>query len=90
MSYDFAIWESDASTRKHSAATTFEELYDRYLSGELVAPTARIQAYSEALAAHFPGDESEDTPGQRVVRSAAAPARSCTSRSGTAMPTKSA
>jgi hypothetical protein len=62
VSYDFAIWEGDASTRQHSAATTFRELYDRYFSGELVAPTASIQAYSEALAAHFPDHESEDTP----------------------------
>ncbi|MET9273647.1 hypothetical protein [Kribbella sp. NPDC003557] len=59
MSYDFAIWESDAST---GAAATFEELFTRYLEVDLVAPTPRIHAYSEALAAQFPDDESEDAP----------------------------
>jgi hypothetical protein len=62
VSYDFAIWESDASTDDNSAAATFDELFTRYLDGDLIAPTPRIQAYSEALAAQFPGDESEDTP----------------------------
>lgn len=62
MSYDFAIWESDDLTGEHGAMATFEELFNRYLDDDLVAPTARIQAYSEALAAQFPGDESEDTP----------------------------
>lgn len=62
MSYDFAIWESDASTGETDAAATFEELFTRYLEGDLVAPTTKIQAYSEALAARFPDDESEDSP----------------------------
>ncbi|MFD7161545.1 hypothetical protein ACFV9C_43660 [Kribbella sp. NPDC059898] len=62
MSYDFAIWESDASTGEHDAAATFEELFARYLEADLVAPTAKIQTYSDALAARFPDDESEDTP----------------------------
>ncbi|TDW98632.1 hypothetical protein [Kribbella sp. VKM Ac-2566] len=62
MSYDFAIWEGDASTGERSTAATFEELFTRYLDADLVAPTARIQAYAEALAARFPNGESEDTP----------------------------
>ena len=62
MSYDFAIWEGDASTGQRSTAATFEELFSRYLEADLVAPTARIRAYSEALAARFPDDASEDSP----------------------------
>ena len=62
MNYDFAIWENDASTGEHGAAATFEELFARYLEVDLVAPTPRIQAYSEALAAQFPDDKSEDSP----------------------------
>jgi hypothetical protein len=62
VSYDFAIWERDGPTGEHGAAAAFEELSNRYLDDDLVAPTARIQAYSEALAAQFPDDESEDTP----------------------------
>lgn len=62
VSYDFAIWESDATTGEHGAAATFEELFTRYLAVDLVAPAPRIQAYSEALAAQFPDDKSEDTP----------------------------
>lgn len=56
MSYDFAIWEGDAD------ASTFEELCDRYLEGDSKPPTARVQAYCEALAAQFPDPESEETP----------------------------
>ncbi|MET9314947.1 hypothetical protein ABZX12_24305 [Kribbella sp. NPDC003505] len=62
MSYDFAIWEGEASTGERGAAATFDKLFTQYLEADLVAPTARIQAYSEALASHFPDDESEDTP----------------------------
>ena len=62
MSYDFAIWESDASTAEHDAAATFEELFTRYLEADLVAPTPRIHAYAEALAAQFPDDESDNAP----------------------------
>ena len=86
MSYDFAIWESDASTAEHDAAATFEELFTRYLEADLVAPTPRIQAYSETLAAQFPDD---DTPGQRAVRAAIVRVQSCTSLSATAGPTRS-
>jgi hypothetical protein len=62
VSYDFVVWEGDGVAGRRSAAATFQELYYRYLAAGLVAPSARIQAYSEALAARFPGDESEDTP----------------------------
>jgi hypothetical protein len=62
VSYDFAVWEGDASSGERSTAVSFEELFTRYLDAELVAPTARIQAYAEALAARFPNGESEDTP----------------------------
>ncbi|WUJ74674.1 hypothetical protein OG809_15705 [Kribbella soli] len=62
MSYDFAVWESDASTGETDAAATFDELFTRYLEVDLVAPTAKIQAYSDALATRFPDDESEDAP----------------------------
>lgn len=64
MSYDFAIWEGDAPTGPHAATATYEELVARYLDtdDDLTAPTARIEAYAEALAAQFPDHESEDTP----------------------------
>ncbi|WP_328321916.1 hypothetical protein OHA70_25665 [Kribbella sp. NBC_00382] len=60
MSYDFAIWEGDAPTSGHNAAATFKALFSHYLEGALVAPTEKIQLYSEALAAHFPDHESDD------------------------------
>ncbi|WP_267900323.1 hypothetical protein [Kribbella turkmenica] len=44
MSYDFVIWESDASTGERGAAATFEELFTRYLEAGLVAAASRIQA----------------------------------------------
>lgn len=63
MSYDFAIWEGDVPTGPHAATATYQELIARYDADDaLVEPTARIQAYAEALAAQFPDEESEESP----------------------------
>ncbi|ROT31762.1 hypothetical protein [Micromonospora sp. HM5-17] len=49
MSYDLAVWEGDRPADNAAALTTFEALYERYVTNGQIPPTPRIRAYVEAL-----------------------------------------
>ncbi len=66
MSYDLAVWESERPANDLAAAEEFQRLYDRYIaSGEPLAPTPRIAAYTQALLDRYPDistQAGEDSP----------------------------
>ncbi|MET7390522.1 hypothetical protein ACFYPT_38545 [Streptomyces sp. NPDC005529] len=55
MSYDLAVWEGDRPVDDKSARRILEDLYDRYLGGEIeVGPSKRIIAFVDALLERWP------------------------------------
>ncbi|MBM9624522.1 hypothetical protein [Streptomyces zhihengii] len=50
MSYDLAVWEGERPADDRAAARFFNDLYDRYIGGEVdEPPSERIAAYVAAL-----------------------------------------
>ncbi|MFG2646061.1 hypothetical protein ACGFYP_34460 [Streptomyces sp. NPDC048370] len=50
MSYDLAVWEGERPADDKTAGRVFNELYDRYIDGEVEEPPSeRIAAYVAAL-----------------------------------------
>ncbi|MFF1265988.1 hypothetical protein ACFVZE_09185 [Streptomyces anulatus] len=50
MSYDLAVWEGERPADDKSARRSFNDLYDRFLDGEVKEPPSeRITAYVAAL-----------------------------------------
>ncbi|MFF8873374.1 hypothetical protein [Streptomyces massasporeus] len=57
MSYDLAVWDGDRPLDNRAASSMYDELYERYLESDDVAPPVpRIVAYVEALVAQYPDD----------------------------------
>ncbi|MGW5768760.1 hypothetical protein ACWEVY_06390 [Streptomyces longwoodensis] len=60
MSYDLAVWEGERPANNKIAGRVFDDLYDRYLDGELQEPPSeRIAAYVTALLERW-RDTTED------------------------------
>ncbi|MEU3793875.1 hypothetical protein [Streptomyces fructofermentans] len=50
MTYDLAVWEGERPADDKSAGQVFNDLYDRYIDGEVdEPPSERIAAYVAAL-----------------------------------------
>ncbi|MFG1848304.1 hypothetical protein [Micromonospora carbonacea] len=50
MSYDLAVWEGAQPSNDDEGGAVYDQLYEKYMAGEEVAPTPGILAYAEALA----------------------------------------
>ncbi|MEU8023957.1 MULTISPECIES: hypothetical protein [Micromonospora] len=50
MSYDLAVWEGVQPSNDGEGGAVYDQLYEKYMAGEEVAPTPGILAYAEALA----------------------------------------
>ncbi|WP_331743192.1 hypothetical protein OG239_43265 (plasmid) [Streptomyces sp. NBC_00868] len=66
MSYDLAVWEGERPADDKSARRSFNDLYDRYLDGDIEEPPSeRITAYVAALLERWcdiTEDEDETPP----------------------------
>ncbi|MFH8388027.1 hypothetical protein ACH4E7_45380 [Kitasatospora sp. NPDC018058] len=64
MSYDLAVWNGERPADDAAARAVFNDLYDEFMGGRGVEPTARIRQCVEALVARWPDlspdDEDED------------------------------
>ncbi|MFD7978735.1 hypothetical protein [Streptomyces sp. NPDC059071] len=66
MSYDLAVWEGERPADDKAAGWDFNDLYDRYIDGEVEEPpSARIAAYVTALLERWcelTDDEEDPSP----------------------------